>query len=115
VAGVDVAGGLEREIHVLIDHIALEKYGLSLELIERRLREENLTRLGGRVTGANQETIVRTRMTDRSSVSVRAWGPNAPRMFPVCPTSPNAYGSCRKIGRQPAPGAPTQAYSVAIS
>lgn len=60
VAGVDVAGGLEREIRILIDHVALEKYGLSLELIERRLKEENLTRLGGRVTGANQETIVRT-------------------------------------------------------
>lgn len=60
VAGVDVAGGLEREIRVLIDHVALEKHGLSLELIERRLKEENLTRLGGRVTGANQETIVRT-------------------------------------------------------
>ncbi len=59
-AGVDVAGGLEREIRVLIDHVALEKYGLSLALIERRLNEENLTRLGGRVTGANQETIVRT-------------------------------------------------------
>jgi hydrophobe/amphiphile efflux-1 (HAE1) family protein len=60
VAGVDVAGGLEREIRVLIDHVALEKYGLSLPLIERRLNEENITRLGGRVTGANQETIVRT-------------------------------------------------------
>ena len=60
VAGVDVAGGLEREIRILIDHVALEKYGLSLTLIERRLKEENLTRLGGRVTGANQETIVRT-------------------------------------------------------
>ena len=60
VAGVDVAGGLEREIRVLIDHVALEKYGLSLGQIERRLSEENITRLGGRVTGANQETIVRT-------------------------------------------------------
>lgn len=60
VAGVDVAGGLEREIRVLIDHVALEKYSLSLGQIERRLSEENLTRLGGRVTGGNQETIVRT-------------------------------------------------------
>jgi hydrophobic/amphiphilic exporter-1 (mainly G- bacteria), HAE1 family len=60
VAGVDVAGGLEREIRVLIDHVALEKYGLSLGRIEQRLREENITQLGGRVTGDNQETIVRT-------------------------------------------------------
>lgn len=60
VAGVDVAGGLKREIRVLIDHVAMEKYGLSLAQIERRLREENVTLLGGRVTGANRETIVRT-------------------------------------------------------
>ena len=70
VAGVDVAGGLEREIRVLIDHVALEKYGLSLSKIEQRLREENIALLGGRVTGANQETIVRTQgeYTDLESI-----------------------------------------------
>ena len=60
VAAVDVAGGLEREIRILVDDGKLEKHGLSLELIERRLREENVQRLGGRVTGPNRETIVRT-------------------------------------------------------
>lgn len=60
VATVDVAGGLEREIRILLDDAKLEKHGLSLELVERRLREENVQRLGGRVTGPHRETIVRT-------------------------------------------------------
>lgn len=60
VAAVDIAGGLEREIRVLVDEASLEKHGLSLELLERRLREENVQRLAGRVTGPNRETIVRT-------------------------------------------------------
>ncbi len=60
VAAVDVAGGLEREIRILLDDAKLEKHGLSLELVERRLREENVQRLGGRVTGPHRETIVRT-------------------------------------------------------
>ena len=60
VAAVDVAGGLEREIRIQLDPVALEKHGLGLEFISRRLREENVQRLGGRVTGAHQETIVRT-------------------------------------------------------
>jgi hydrophobe/amphiphile efflux-1 (HAE1) family protein len=60
VAAVDIAGGLEREIRIFIDPIALEKHQLSLPHVERRLREENIEMLGGRVTGANEETIVRT-------------------------------------------------------
>lgn len=60
VAAVDVAGGLEREIRILVDSGKLEKHGITLDLLERRLREENVQRLGGRVTGANRETIVRT-------------------------------------------------------
>jgi HAE1 family hydrophobic/amphiphilic exporter-1 len=60
VAAVDLAGGLKREIRILVDAAKLEKHGLSLDLVERRLREENVQRLGGRVTGPHQETIVRT-------------------------------------------------------
>lgn len=60
VAAVDVAGGLKREIRVLLDDGKLEKHGISLDFVERRLREENVQRLGGRVTGPNRETIVRT-------------------------------------------------------
>lgn len=59
-AAVDVAGGLKREIRVYLDAETLEKHGLGLETIERRLREENIQRLGGRITGPHQETILRT-------------------------------------------------------
>ncbi len=70
VAAIDIAGGLEREIRIFIDPVALEKHQLSLPLIERRLREENIEMLGGRVTGANEETIVRTlgEFTDLESI-----------------------------------------------
>lgn len=60
VAAVDVAGGLLREIRILVDTEKLERHGLSLEVVERRLKEENLQRVGGRVTGGQRETIVRT-------------------------------------------------------
>lgn len=60
VAAVDVAGGLKREIRVYLDSETLEKHGLSLAQIEQRLREENVQRLGGRITGSNRETILRT-------------------------------------------------------
>jgi len=70
VAAVDIAGGLEREIRIFIDPVALEKHQLSLPHIERRLKEENIEMLGGRVTGANEETIVRTlgEFTDLESI-----------------------------------------------
>lgn len=60
VAALDIAGGLEREIRVLLDDTLLEKHGLSADWIERRLQEENIDSIGGRVTGPSQETIVRT-------------------------------------------------------
>ncbi|MFN2329529.1 MAG: efflux RND transporter permease subunit [Chromatocurvus sp.] len=70
VAAVDIAGGLEREIRIFIDPVALEKHQLSLALIERRLQAENIEMPGGRVTGANEETIVRTlgEFTDLESI-----------------------------------------------
>lgn len=70
VAAVDIAGGLEREIRIFIDPVSLEKHQLSLAHIERRLQEENIEMLGGRVTGANEETIVRTlgEFTDLESI-----------------------------------------------
>lgn len=60
VAAVDLAGGLEREIRILLDPVKLDKHGLSLTLIDQRLQEENIDLLGGRVTGLRQETILRT-------------------------------------------------------
>lgn len=71
VAAVDVAGGLEREIRIYVDPVALEKHRLSLNVLERRLREENVEMLGGRVTGPHRETIVRTLGEFREMESIR--------------------------------------------
>jgi len=104
VAAVDVAGGLEREIRILLDAGKLEKHGLSLELVERRLREENVQRLGGRVTGPNRETIVRTlgEFTDletiRQIVLVRGDGGARIRMSDVA-TVEDSHEEVRLITR----------------
>lgn len=89
VAAVDVAGGLLREIRILVDAEKLERHGLSLDLLERRLKEENLQRVGGRVTGGQRETIVRTmgEFTDletiRDLVLVRGKGEERVRLRDV--------------------------------
>jgi len=60
VAGTEIAGGLKREIRVHLDPDALEKYGLSLPGVLKRLREENIEQFGGRVTVGPKEIIART-------------------------------------------------------
>lgn len=60
VAGTDITGGLKREILVYLDNASLEKYGLSLSAVTKRLQEENIEQFGGRVTAGPREFIVRT-------------------------------------------------------
>ncbi|MCU0284817.1 MAG: efflux RND transporter permease subunit [Acidobacteria bacterium] len=60
VAGTEVVGGLEREIRVHLDPVRLAAYNLTLEQISKRLQEENIERLAGRVTEGGRELIVRT-------------------------------------------------------
>ncbi len=60
VAGTDITGGLKREILVHLDNAALEKYGLSLSAVARRLQEENVDQFSGRVTVGPREFIART-------------------------------------------------------
>ncbi len=59
VAGTEIVGGLKREIRVHLDPFALEKYGLSLQGVLKRLREENRDLFGGRVTVGAREIIAR--------------------------------------------------------
>jgi HAE1 family hydrophobic/amphiphilic exporter-1 len=47
VAAVDVYGGLEREIQVLVDRDRLAAYGLRVQDLERALQAENLNIPGG--------------------------------------------------------------------
>jgi hydrophobe/amphiphile efflux-1 (HAE1) family protein len=59
-AGTEITGGLKREIRVHIDPVKLQGYGLSVDKVAQRLRDENLELLGGRVTSARRDYIVRT-------------------------------------------------------
>ncbi len=59
-AGTEVTGGLEREIRIRIDPVALEKHGLALRSVLTRLAAENVEQTGGRLTVGRQEIIART-------------------------------------------------------
>ncbi|MBN1491744.1 MAG: efflux RND transporter permease subunit, partial [Phycisphaerae bacterium] len=60
VAGTEIVGGLKREIRVHLDALALEKHGLTLPEVLKRLHEENVEQFGGRVTAGPKEIIART-------------------------------------------------------
>lgn len=60
VAGTEIVGGLKREIRVHLDQQGMEKHGLTLAAITKRLREENVEQFGGRITSGRREFIART-------------------------------------------------------
>ncbi|MGE4424080.1 MAG: efflux RND transporter permease subunit [Pseudodesulfovibrio sp.] len=60
VAGTEIVGGLEREIHIQLDSNALEKHKISLGTILNKVASENVERTGGRVTIGSKEVIART-------------------------------------------------------
>jgi len=60
VAGTEIVGGLVREIRVHLKPDALEKYGLTISTVLKRLREENIEQFGGRMTVGPQEIVART-------------------------------------------------------
>ena len=72
VAGTDIVGGLKREIRVHLDPNAVEKYGLTLPAVIKRLQEENLEQFGGRVTAGPKEFIARTIGEYRNLDEIRA-------------------------------------------
>ena len=60
VAGTEIVGGLKREIRVHFDPNVLEKHGLTVAGLIKRLDQENIEQFGGRVTQGNREFIART-------------------------------------------------------
>ncbi len=60
VAAARVRGGLEEEIHVLIDSGALSSAGLSLAHIIDRLQQENINIAGGTIKDGGADYMVRT-------------------------------------------------------
>jgi HAE1 family hydrophobic/amphiphilic exporter-1 len=60
VAAVRVRGGLEEEIHVLLDEEELTRAGLSIQTVIDRLAQENINLAGGTLTEGRTEYMVRT-------------------------------------------------------
>jgi HAE1 family hydrophobic/amphiphilic exporter-1 len=60
VAAVRVRGGLEEEIHVLVEADRLRHTGLSTDDVVRRLAEENINVAGGTLREGRTEYMVRT-------------------------------------------------------
>jgi HAE1 family hydrophobic/amphiphilic exporter-1 len=60
VAAVRVRGGLEEEIHVLVDAEQLRRTGISTQLIIDRLAQENINVAGGTLKEGRTEFMVRT-------------------------------------------------------
>ncbi len=55
-----VRGGLEEEIHVLLDEEELRRTGLSIQTVIERLAQENINLAGGTLTEGRTEYMVRT-------------------------------------------------------
>ena len=60
VAAVRVRGGLEEEIHVLLDEKKLSRFGLSIQNVIGRLAQENINVAGGTIQEGRTEYMVRT-------------------------------------------------------
>jgi len=60
VAAVQILGGLEREINILIDRDRLSSYRISIDQVIRRLAMENVNVSGGHVKQGHKEYLVRT-------------------------------------------------------
>jgi len=60
IAAVRVRGGLEEEIHVLLDKEMIVRTGLSIQGVIDRLRQENINVAGGELKEGRVEYMVRT-------------------------------------------------------
>ena len=60
VAAVRVRGGLEEEIHVLLNETELRRTSLSIQTVINRLAQENINLAGGTLTEGRTEYMVRT-------------------------------------------------------
>ncbi|RMF72604.1 MAG: efflux RND transporter permease subunit [Acidobacteria bacterium] len=60
VAAARVKGGLEEEIHVLLDEEKLQRTGISIQTVIDRLRQENINVAGGTLREGRTEYMVRT-------------------------------------------------------
>jgi CzcA family heavy metal efflux pump len=71
VASVDVIGGLDREIQVVIDPDRLRSYGLTVSEVLDRLREENQDISAGRLRSRGRELLSKTKGKFRGVEDIR--------------------------------------------
>ncbi len=79
VASVDIWGGNQREIQVLVDRSRLEATGISLERIINAIRADNVTKVGGHLESGRVDYVVRPvgefhNLQDIETVILRADG-----------------------------------------
>ncbi|HET6342012.1 MAG TPA: efflux RND transporter permease subunit, partial [Gemmatimonadota bacterium] len=72
VASVDVSGGLEREVQVILDQERLRSYGLSVSQVIAELRAGNQDVAAGRVTSTEREVVGKTAGKFTSVDQIRA-------------------------------------------
>lgn len=72
VASVDVSGGLEREVQVILDQERLRSYGLSVSQVIAVLRAGNQDVAAGRVTSIDREVVGKTAGKFTSVDQIRA-------------------------------------------
>jgi hydrophobe/amphiphile efflux-1 (HAE1) family protein len=72
VASVDVSGGLEREVQVILDQERLRSYGLSVSEVIAALRAGNQDVAAGRVTSTEREVVGKTAGKFTSVDQIRA-------------------------------------------
>ncbi len=72
VASVDVAGGLDREIHVVLDPERLRSYGLTVSEVLTRLRDENQDIAAGRLRSEGREVLSKTKGKFATVADIRA-------------------------------------------
>ncbi|HSH45935.1 MAG TPA: efflux RND transporter permease subunit, partial [Longimicrobiales bacterium] len=78
VASVDVAGGLVREIQVVLDQERLRSYGLTVSHVIERLRGENQDVAAGRVASPTREVVGKTTGKFQTVADVRSVVLNGP-------------------------------------
>ena len=79
VAAVNVTGGLQREIQVLVDPGRLQAFGLSISQVVQALQAENITSSGGQVTDAGKKVLVRVNGEFNNLDQIRQVGLTTPR------------------------------------
>lgn len=72
VASVDVSGGLQREVQVVLDPERLRSYGLTVSQVIEALRAENQDVAAGRVQSPTREVVGRTAGKYRNIADIRA-------------------------------------------